>query len=348
RDVSPQNILCSYDGEVKIVDFGIAKAARRGRQTAAGVIKGKYYYMSPEQAWGDPIDGRTDVFSTGILLYEMLVGQMLYLEEDLDTLLDKVRKANIPPPSTKRKDLPTELEGVVMRALRKRADDRFPTAGEMGLALVKFLRDFAPDFNRARLAAFIQEVLGDDPTSKTRDPRATTAMTRDHLLQDENSLIFKLSELKPEPRAPRKPDQATSPVSLPELKKTLEPKAAAPAATDFEENDATIVDGGDRLAAMRAEESTRPMGAPNLRQLASTPLVDDPARDPDEEETLSGLPPAPSSSSSIASMYDEPEQPLPGVRAAAKSISANAGANAKSASASAKNANANASAKNVN
>src|SRR5262249_9677770 len=74
RDISPQNILCSFEGEVKIVDFGIAKAARRAKQTAAGVIKGKYYYMSPEQAWGDPIDARTDVFSTGILLYEMLVG----------------------------------------------------------------------------------------------------------------------------------------------------------------------------------------------------------------------------------------------------------------------------------
>ncbi|MFI5289596.1 MAG: serine/threonine protein kinase, partial [Polyangia bacterium] len=87
RDVSPQNVLVSYDGQVKIVDFGIAKAALRGQQTAAGVIKGKYYYMSPEQAWGDPIDARSDVFSTGILLYEMLVGQMLYLEEDLDVLL---------------------------------------------------------------------------------------------------------------------------------------------------------------------------------------------------------------------------------------------------------------------
>jgi eukaryotic-like serine/threonine-protein kinase len=316
RDVSPQNILCSFDGEVKIVDFGIAKAARRGRQTAAGVIKGKYYYMSPEQAWGDPIDGRTDVFSTGILLYEMLVGQMLYLEEDLDTLLDKVRKANIPPPSTKRAGLPTDLEGVVMRALRKRADDRFPTAGEMGVALGKFLRDYAPDFNRARLSNFIQDVLGDDPTSKTRDPRAATAMTREHLPRDENSLIFKLAELKPEPRASRKPDQATSPVSLPELKKSLEAPGlydSEPRATGFEESeaDATIVDGGAMMMGDAGGDSTRPMGAPLLRDLAPMPLADDPARDPDEEETISGLPPA-----RLAAAEDA-EQRLPGVRARA-------------------------------
>src|SRR3569833_1449674 len=88
RDVSPQNVLVSFDGQVKIVDFGIAKAAMRGQQTAAGVIKGKYYYMSPEQAWGDPIAARTDIFSAGILLYEMIVGQMLYMEEDLEQLLD--------------------------------------------------------------------------------------------------------------------------------------------------------------------------------------------------------------------------------------------------------------------
>ena len=119
RDVSPQNVLVSYDGEVKIVDFGIAKATMRAQQTAAGVIKGKYYYMSPEQAWGDPIDARTDIFSAGILLYEMIVGQMLYLEEDLDKLLEMVRKAAIAPPSTQRMGVPRELEAIVMRALQQ-------------------------------------------------------------------------------------------------------------------------------------------------------------------------------------------------------------------------------------
>src|SRR5690606_11193415 len=106
----------SRAGEVKLVDFGIAKASMRARETQVGVIKGKYYYMSPEQAWGDRVDQRTDIFSNGILLYEMLTGQMLYYEEDLHKLLDKVRKAEIAPPRTLRPDTPDELERICMRA----------------------------------------------------------------------------------------------------------------------------------------------------------------------------------------------------------------------------------------
>src|SRR5215510_12640122 len=119
RDVSPQNVLVSYAGEVKLVDFGIAKATMKVRQTQVGVIKGKYYYMSPEQAWGDPLDHRSDIFSCGIVLYEMMTGQMLYLEEDLHRLLDMVRRADIAPPTRLRRDIPPQLERIVMHALAK-------------------------------------------------------------------------------------------------------------------------------------------------------------------------------------------------------------------------------------
>ena len=121
RDVSPQNVLISHAGEVKLVDFGIAKASMKARQTAVGVIKGKYYYMSPEQAWGDVVDCRSDVFSTGIVLYEMLTGQMLYLEEDLHRLLDMVqgREAHL---------FDRAVDNQVSRLRRKvEADSRNPT-----------------------------------------------------------------------------------------------------------------------------------------------------------------------------------------------------------------------------
>lgn len=307
RDVSPQNVLVSFDGEVKIVDFGIAKAAMRGQQTAAGVIKGKYYYMSPEQAWGDPIDARTDIFSAGILLYEMLVGQMLYMEEDLEKLLDVVRKAQIAPPSAQRMGVPRELEAVVMRCLKKRADDRFATAGELAAALQQFLHGFAPDFSRMRLATFVREVMGEDPTAARRDPRASTAHAPNAAgivsaieVRDENSLIFSLSDLKPD-----EADVAAAATAAPRPPPSGAPRRADVATNvrggDFEENEATIVDTGDTLLArmnpptgVRDDERTRPAGPALRRGSAQAPSgkfdlgEEDPARDDDlDQPTLS-------------------------------------------------------------
>ncbi len=159
RDVSPQNILVSRAGEVKLADFGIAKATVRARQTAVGVIKGKYYYMSPEQAWGDTIDHRTDLFSAGVVLYEVIVGQMLYLEEDLGTLLDKVRKADIALPSSLRPGVPPELERIVMKALSRRPEDRFQSAYDFQTALTQFLFSYSPNFTVGRLRALIDKVV---------------------------------------------------------------------------------------------------------------------------------------------------------------------------------------------
>ena len=207
RDVSPQNVLISYAGEVKLVDFGIAKATSRARQTAVGVIKGKYYYMSPEQAWGENLDHRTDIFSSGILLYETLTGQMLYLEEDLHKLLEMVRRADIPPPSTIRKDIPAGLDRIVMKALAKRPDDRYQNAGDMANDLERFLHGHAPVFTAARVAGWLAEVLGGAaaPTlmgieekqqaEAERIRNDTRRFTRDQLVHarsefnDENSII---------------------------------------------------------------------------------------------------------------------------------------------------------------
>jgi len=209
RDVSPQNVLISYAGEVKLVDFGIAKATMRARQTAVGVIKGKYYYMSPEQAWGEELDQRTDIFSAGILLYEALTGQMLYLEDDLHKLLEKVRRADIPPPSTLRKEIPAQLDAIVMRALAKQPQDRYQTAGDLASDLERFLHTHAPVFTANKVASWMVEVLGQaaSPTllglserpEPERDRGETRRLTRDQLVMarseftDENSIIFALT-----------------------------------------------------------------------------------------------------------------------------------------------------------
>ncbi|MEO6950906.1 MAG: protein kinase [Polyangia bacterium] len=193
RDVSPQNVLVSREGEVKIVDFGIAKAALRGQHTQAGVIKGKYFYMSPEQSWGEKIDARTDVFSTGILLHEMLCGEMLYLEEDLDKLLKLVRAADIKPPSRKRADVPPELDAIVLKALAKRPADRYQTAADLATALTRFLRTRYPEAGRGRVAKFVRNVLEEEEPSHVD---IAVPPPRPEDFSHEHSLIFRLTDLE--------------------------------------------------------------------------------------------------------------------------------------------------------
>ena len=164
RDISPQNVLISFAGEVKIVDFGIAKAASRSEHTEAGVIKGKYYYMSPEQAWGDPMDHRSDIFSTGVVLYELLTGRMLYNDDNIPLLLDKVRKAEIAPPEKRRPSIPKSLSDIVMGALRKDAGDRYQSAQEMGHLLSQWLYTNSPTFSASRLGDLMLALFPQEST----------------------------------------------------------------------------------------------------------------------------------------------------------------------------------------
>ncbi len=175
RDISPQNLLISRHGEVKLVDFGIAKAANLSTKTRAGVIKGKLVYMSPEQSWGDKVDQRTDIFSAGIVLYEALTGGSLYLEKNPVKLLEMVRKAEIPPPSSRRPaDISPELDAMVMKALSPRPDDRYQTAMEFAETLSGYLRRLSPDFNHQALGDQVEAVLmGQKPSTILSMPRVT-------------------------------------------------------------------------------------------------------------------------------------------------------------------------------
>jgi serine/threonine protein kinase len=130
RDVSPQNIFLTYDGQIKIIDFGIAKAASRISNTRSGVIKGKVAYMSPEQAEGNEVDHRSDIFSVGILLYEMVTGRYMY-EGDAMDILSQAREARFTRAERIVRDLPECLVAVLDMALAKHPDDRYDSCGEM-------------------------------------------------------------------------------------------------------------------------------------------------------------------------------------------------------------------------
>jgi serine/threonine protein kinase/tetratricopeptide (TPR) repeat protein len=137
RDVSPQNVLLSFDGGVKITDFGIASARHFSEEQ--GVLKGKFGYMSPEQARGEKVDRRTDLYALGVILWECLAGRPLHGGLGGEALLDIVRGGIIEPPSTYVRDIPPELEALVLKALAPRPEDRFQTGREMAGAIGRAL-----------------------------------------------------------------------------------------------------------------------------------------------------------------------------------------------------------------
>ena len=139
RDISPQNILISQDGHVKVIDFGVAKAANKVNETRVGVLKGKYAYMSPEQAMGDPIDGRTDVFALAITLYEITTGTRLFKRKNELETLHAVIECEITPPSNIIAGYDPQLEKIILKALAHEPDDRYQSAGELEAALQTYL-----------------------------------------------------------------------------------------------------------------------------------------------------------------------------------------------------------------
>jgi serine/threonine protein kinase len=160
RDVSPQNILISFEGEVKLTDFGIAKAATKASNTDRGALRGKLLYMSPEQAWGRAMDRRSDLFSLGIVLYETITGQKPFLGGGTEmSILEMVRQCNIEPPRRVNPRVGESLDAVVMRALGREPEERYQDAAEMHKALEKVLRE-RPLPSAADLARFM-EVLFD-------------------------------------------------------------------------------------------------------------------------------------------------------------------------------------------
>jgi serine/threonine protein kinase len=163
RDVSPSNILVSWEGDVKVADFGIAKAGHKDEKTATGTLKGKYGYMSPEQVCGDPIDHRSDIFAAGILLYESLVAKRLFKgETDLDTL-ERVRAARISaPPSAENKKVSPEVDRIVLKALAQDPADRYQTAEEFHDALADQLFATGKRMDSKALSRFMHQIFAQE------------------------------------------------------------------------------------------------------------------------------------------------------------------------------------------
>jgi serine/threonine-protein kinase len=193
RDISPDNVLVSYEGQVKIVDFGIAKARElRNFKTEPGVVKGKYLFFSPEQARGEEVDARTDVWACGVVLYEMLCGR-LPLEGPPYVVMRKLVQGEFPQPRALREEVPPELNAIVMRALTVDAERRFQSCNEFGDALAGFLYSTAPRFSTMSLSHLVKELFRQDLSNEGREVRVP------------HSFLEELSLWRGEPPPPAKP-----------------------------------------------------------------------------------------------------------------------------------------------
>ncbi len=155
RDMSPPNVLITKHGEVKIVDFGLAKANSQLERSEPGIIKGKFSYLSPEAAMGQEVDARTDIFAVGIILWELLAGQRLFLGETDFQTVKKVQQAVVPPISGINKRVPPELERIVQRSLAREPAARYQTARDLGMDLSKFMFAFAQPVSTFDIATLV-------------------------------------------------------------------------------------------------------------------------------------------------------------------------------------------------
>jgi eukaryotic-like serine/threonine-protein kinase len=162
RDISPHNIMLTYDGAVKVIDFGIAKSDTNSEATQAGTIKGKLSYLAPEYLEGHELDPRYDEFAVGITLWEMLCSRKLFKANNDLAVLKKIQECKIPAPSSINPNVPKDLDEIVLKALSKDRNKRYADLDQLNRALMKFLYTHYPDFNSTDLSYFAKELFKDD------------------------------------------------------------------------------------------------------------------------------------------------------------------------------------------
>jgi eukaryotic-like serine/threonine-protein kinase len=221
RDISPPNVLISKQGEIKVVDFGLAKATSQVEITDPGVVKGKMSYLSPEAARGEEVDHRADIFAAGILLYEMLTGKRLFYGETDYQTVELVRNAKVPPIKPQNPQVEPELEDIVRKALARRKEDRYQGATDLQDALAQYSYSRGLKVISRDIAELVRQCL-EDKRMQSGEAKAKTSII-DHLLQDE---IGKFTSVDFE-------DPGAQPLSADELS----PKDARPSVADDGDGD---------------------------------------------------------------------------------------------------------------
>lgn len=229
RDVSPHNIVLAFGGEAKILDFGIAKAAARSTKTRAGTVKGKCSYMSPEQARGKPLDGRSDMFALCAIGWEILAGRKLFEGDSDFAILNAVLTQDIPPPSSVNPDVPPELDAILLKGLERDRDARHPDMA----ALEKELRNFefrhAKGLDEIAVAPYLADLFADEmPVHPDQVPAATPHAAA---VADSGTLMMpeeRAAETTPQARPATAPTPAPASTPTPEAPTPVAPAVSAP------------------------------------------------------------------------------------------------------------------------
>ncbi len=202
RDVSPPNVLLSYSGEVKLTDFGLATSTLKLEKTAPGVVYGKVSYMAPEQARGETLDGRTDLYAAAIILWELLTGRQLFAaistrspgDDPQDDLLERVRHPQFVPPSQKASRVPRELDVILAKALAEKPAERFQSGEEFRIELAAFLAKNAPAMDGHQVARFLRDLFSDVMIKERAE--------REEMIRDGVALLDGVSGTRTPPSSP--------------------------------------------------------------------------------------------------------------------------------------------------
>lgn len=236
RDVSPSNVRLSYDGDVKLLDFGIAQALMKFT-SEIGVLKGKFSYMSPEQIRGMPLDARTDVFSTGIILHEMLTTEKLFRGDTEFALMEKVRKAEVAPPSHFNRRVTPEIDAIVLKALARDVADRYQSAAQLAADLDALISGYR--FDPKELRQFMRQMFRKEYSKELEETQqALESRTLDEVAAENQRRAASVSGIGPGdgPTGPTGvpgmlgTPTASGPISGPTILSVTPPRAKAPTA----------------------------------------------------------------------------------------------------------------------